>query len=159
MRIAQLLSGFSGCLCKFSQQKGRMLINIHRATLCMSHRGGMRGSSLYGQPDAVGSVCPPLPLYLHGTVSKSNRMVREPQIKVGLRRQPYLLHVPLLLVIKSSNALQKLKGQGLQKHRAPNTSERTCSSQDAFPGKQLTFVILTLSYTYFFKRTEFFMEN
>ena len=32
--------------------------------------------------------------------------------------------------------------------KAPDTSEGTCSSKDAFPGKQLTLVILTLSDIY-----------
>lgn len=59
---------------------------------------------LRGQWDSVGSLCTwfPLSLYLSGTVSKSNTMVREPQ-EVGLG-QPDLLSNPFLLVTRSNKA-------------------------------------------------------
>ena len=53
----------------------------------------------------------PLSLYLHGTVSKSNRMVREPQ-EIGLRRQTF---VPLLLVRKLARPCQSSRDSKYQK--------------------------------------------
>lgn len=47
----------------------------------------------------------PLSLYLHGTISNTNRMVREPQ-EVGLRRWTF---IPLLLVRKLARPCQSSK--------------------------------------------------
>lgn len=107
------------------------------------------------------ALCIPGSLWpLLSMASSPNLMQKfESQGDGGLRRQPDFLHIPLSLVITSSNALQRLEEWELPKNWAPDTFERTRSSWDAFPGKQLTFVIPTLSYIYLFTCVEFSIKN